>query len=99
MEVVGTEIVLPREAMGLGDAKLMAAIGAFLGWRAVLFVLVVGALAGSVFGLSMMALRRKTQPEHIYFGPFLALGAALWVFEGRPLVSWYQQLIQRWLAP
>lgn len=99
MEVVTAEIVLPREAMGLGDAKLMAAIGAFLGWAAVLFTVVVGALAGSVYGIAMIALKRQTWSGRLYFGPFLALGAALWIFEGPALVDRYQHFMQRFLAP
>jgi leader peptidase (prepilin peptidase) / N-methyltransferase len=68
MEVVSEQIVLPREAMGLGDAKLMAAIGAFLGWKAVLFTVVVGALVGSIYGIGMIALSRQGWSGRIYFG-------------------------------
>jgi leader peptidase (prepilin peptidase) / N-methyltransferase len=99
MEVVTAEIVFPREAMGLGDAKLMAAIGAFLGWAAVLFTVVVGALAGSVYGLAMIALKRQTWSGRLYFGPFLSLGATLWIFEGPALVERYQHLMQQFMAP
>jgi leader peptidase (prepilin peptidase) / N-methyltransferase len=98
LEVVTAELVFPREAMGLGDAKLMAAIGAFLGAAGVLFTVVVGALAGSVYGLALIALRRRAWSGRLYFGPFLALGAAVWVFHGPPLVHWYLQLMQRFLA-
>jgi leader peptidase (prepilin peptidase) / N-methyltransferase len=98
MEVLSEEIVLPREAMGLGDAKLMAAIGAFLGWKAVIFTVTVGALVGSVYGVGMITLRRQAWSGRIYFGPFLALAAALWVFHGAALVRDYQELIQRLLA-
>ena len=98
MEVVTAEIVFPREALGLGDAKLMAAIGAFLGWAAVLFTVVVGALVGSVYGIAMIALRRRTWSGRLYFGPFLALGATLWIFQGPALVHRYQQLMERFLA-
>ena len=98
MEVLTAELVFPREAMGLGDAKLMAAIGAFLGAAGVLFTVVVGALAGSVCGLALIALRRRSWSGRLYFGPFLALGAAVWVFHGPPLVHWYLQLMQRLLA-
>jgi len=99
MEVLTGEIVFPREAMGLGDAKLMAGIGAFLGWAAVLFTVVVAAMVGSVYGIAMIALRRRTWSGRLYFGPFLALGAVLWIFDGPALVHWYQQLVQRCLAP
>ncbi len=89
METVSEEIVLPREAMGLGDVKFMAAIGAFLGWQAVLFALMISSLIGSIFGVSMIAMRKQTWSGRLYFGPFLALAAAIWVFGGRRFVHWW----------
>jgi leader peptidase (prepilin peptidase)/N-methyltransferase len=89
LEAVCSEIVLPREAMGLGDVKFMAAIGAFLGWQAVVFVFVVGCMIGAVYGSGMVILHRKKWSGRLYFGPFLALAATVWIFAGPALVNWY----------
>jgi leader peptidase (prepilin peptidase) / N-methyltransferase len=89
LEVVADRIVLPREAMGLGDTKFMGAIGAFLGWKAVFFSIVVSSLVGSVYGLGLIALRKREWSSQVYYGPFLALGAAAWVFGGDRLVQWW----------
>jgi leader peptidase (prepilin peptidase)/N-methyltransferase len=89
---VGSEKILKKEGMGLGDVKLLAMIGAFLGWRAVLVTIFVGALAGSIIGLTLMALRVKQRGEPIPFGPFLALGACAALFAGPELIAWYLRL-------
>jgi leader peptidase (prepilin peptidase)/N-methyltransferase len=86
LEAVSSEIVLPREAMGLGDVKFMGAIGAFLGWKAVLFCLTVGSMIGAVVGVMLIVLR-KLSSTRLPFIPFLALAAALWVFGGHRLVA------------
>jgi leader peptidase (prepilin peptidase)/N-methyltransferase len=89
LEAVCSEIVLPREAMGLGDVKFMAAIGAFLGWQAIVFTLLIASLVGAVYGGVMVLLHKREWSGRIYFGPFLALAATLWVFAGHRLVTWY----------
>ena len=93
MEAVSSEIVLPREAMGLGDVKFMAAIGAFIGWQGVFFTLTVSSMIGAVFGASMVALRKQEWAGRLYFGPFIAMAAAIWIFAGQNLVDWYQHLM------
>ena len=98
MEVVSGEIVLPREAMGFGDVKFMGAIGAFLGWQAVFFTLTVSALIASVYGISMIAVQRQKWSGRLWLGPFMALAATLWVFDGPALVRWYEDFIQRMLG-
>ncbi len=98
LEAVTEHLILPREAMGLGDVKFMAAIGAFLGWEAVLFTLAVGAMIGSVYGLGMIISKKMTPATRMYFGPFLAAAATIWIFDGPALVRWYQHFVGRLLG-
>jgi leader peptidase (prepilin peptidase) / N-methyltransferase len=77
-------IVLPCEAMGLGDVKLIAAIGAFTGWQGVLFTIASASVFGSVYGLAMATHRERS--SKVPFGPFLALGSIVWVLGGRNAV-------------
>jgi leader peptidase (prepilin peptidase)/N-methyltransferase len=89
MEVVADRIVLPREAMGLGDVKFMGAIGAFLGWQATLFSLMVSSLIGAFVGLLLIALRKQEWSSRLPYGPYIALAATLWIFGGDKLVAWW----------
>jgi leader peptidase (prepilin peptidase)/N-methyltransferase len=93
MEAVTDRIVIPREAMGLGDLKFMAAIGAFLGWQGVIFSLFLSSALGAVVGLSLTALGRK--PKRLAYGPYISIAAALWIFDGHPIVAWYMRLMAR----
>ena len=88
MEAVSMEIVLPREAMGLGDVKFMGAIGAFLGWQGVMFSLMLSSLIGAVVGVTLIALRRREWSSRMPYGPYIALAAAIWIFGGKKLVPW-----------
>jgi leader peptidase (prepilin peptidase)/N-methyltransferase len=87
MEALTAEIVSPREAMGLGDVKLMAAIGAFLGWQAVAFSLLISSMIGSVVGVSLIAAGRREWSSRLPYGPYIALAAAIWIFGGRQLLK------------
>ena len=87
------EFVFPREAMGLGDVKFIAGIGAFLGWQAVFFTVAAASLIGSVFGLGLLLFGPKARSVRVPFGPYLSLGAILWVFAGPRLVQWYLALV------
>jgi len=89
LEVTTDLIVIPREAMGLGDVKFMAGIGAFLGWKAVIFSLMFSAVIGSVVGLSLIALKKQSWSGRLPYGPYIALAAAVWVFAGRAWMSAY----------
>jgi leader peptidase (prepilin peptidase) / N-methyltransferase len=82
LEAVGDHVVLPREAMGLGDVKFMAAIGAFLGWPAVVFSLALSSVIGSVAGVALIALRRRDWSTRMPYGPYIALAAVIWIFGG-----------------
>jgi len=81
-----------REGMGLGDVKMMALVGAFLGPKLTFLTLFIGSLAGSVLGLIFVFLFRKGQNYELPFGVFLAAGALLSVFFGAELVAWYSSL-------
>jgi leader peptidase (prepilin peptidase) / N-methyltransferase len=89
LEVVTAEIVLPREAMGLGDVKFMGAIGAFLGWKAVIFSLMLSSMIGSLVGITLIALRKREWSSRLPYGPYIALASAVWIFGGRRLVEWW----------
>ncbi len=90
---VANEIQIPREAMGRGDLKFLACIGAFLSWRAVLFSVFAGSLYGSLIGFVTLAIGKRVWSLKLPFGPYLALGAVSWMFFGEPLVRWYQTLL------
>ena len=72
--------ILGQEALGLGDVTLMAMIGSFLGWQAVLIVFLISPLCGVVFGLS---LRSMTNKSYLPYGPYLAAGAFLTILGWR----------------
>lgn len=77
-------------AMGFGDVKLMAAIGAFLGWQAVLVALVVSVFAGAIIGLILMAMKKGNK---LPFGPYLAIGAVVALFWGPQIVNAYKGMM------
>jgi len=87
LEAVCSEIILPREAMGLGDVKFMAAIGAFIGWPGALFTLMASSIIGATVGVALIALRRRAWSSRMPYGPYLALAAALWIFGGKQLLA------------
>ena len=95
-EITGTvtALTIPREAMGMGDVKLIAAVGAFLGMRAVFFTIMGGSMIGAVVGLTMIVIGKREWSAKIPFGPYLALGAVVWIFWGPWLVDAYWSWMQ-----
>ncbi|HEY6784705.1 MAG TPA: prepilin peptidase [Gemmatimonadales bacterium] len=82
--------VLKQEAMGWGDVKMLAMIGAFVGWRGVLLTVFLGALAGSVIFLPLQLMGKK---RLVPFGVFLAVGGAVTFLFRDSMLSWYMQFL------
>jgi leader peptidase (prepilin peptidase)/N-methyltransferase len=78
-----------HEGMGGGDVKMLAMIGAFLGWKLVLVTLVLSSIAGSVIGLLVIAIRKGGMKYALPYGTFLALGALVASLAGESIVNWY----------
>lgn len=82
-----------REGMGFGDVKLLAMIGAFLGWQAIPVTLLLASLTGTLLGVGVMLARGSDARTPIPFGPFLAAGAVCALFFGDALIHWYLGLM------
>ncbi|MDY0269612.1 prepilin peptidase [Trichloromonas sp.] len=88
---VGYEFLTKKEGMGGGDIKLLAMLGAFLGWKAVLPIIFVSSLLGTLVGVPLMLAKGSDGKLAIPFGPFLAAAAVIWLFWGEFLADWYLQ--------
>ncbi len=81
--------VVSKGGMGGGDIKMMAMVGAFMGWKAVLLVTFIGSLTGSLVGVMLMLFKGKDRKTKVPFGPFLALGSLISLFVGGKIITWY----------
>jgi leader peptidase (prepilin peptidase)/N-methyltransferase len=88
----GYKWITGREGMGGGDVKLLAMLGAWLGWKAIPFILLSSSLIGVVIGGSIGLANRTGLRSRIPFGPFLAVSALIYVFFGPELINWYLTL-------
>jgi leader peptidase (prepilin peptidase)/N-methyltransferase len=88
----GYQWLFKREGMGGGDVKLLAMIGAFLGWKAVILTILLSSLIGSLTGIAFMAVKGKDFKYAIPFGPFLSMGAVISLFYGDRIIRWYLDL-------
>jgi leader peptidase (prepilin peptidase) / N-methyltransferase len=86
---VGYQLLAKKEGMGGGDIKLLAMIGAFLGWPGVLVTLLLGSFLGTIAGLVLILIWKKDRTYAVPFGPFLSLGAVIHLFFGPTLLNWY----------
>ena len=84
-----SQVVIPREAMGFGDVLFLMMIGAFTGWQSVLFTILAASVIGTVFAMIHRLTGKAEWGAKIPFGPYLAMGATLWVFYGPQFVEWY----------
>jgi leader peptidase (prepilin peptidase)/N-methyltransferase len=90
----GYYLLTKREGMGGGDIKLLAMIGAFLGWKGAIFTIFAGSAIGTVAGVALALRTGEGRRLAIPFGPFLSLGALLYLFFGPQLIGWYIALMR-----
>lgn len=90
----GYEKLKKREGLGGGDVKLTAMFGAFFGWQAVIFILLMASVVGTVVGVFFILLKKKNWQYALPFGPFLVIAAFLYLFWGQNLLYWYLNLFK-----
>lgn len=86
-------IIFGKEALGLGDVKFAAMLGAFLGWQRLLLVLVLASFMGSIVGIALIMFSEKGRKSYIPFGPFLVAGAWITIFYGKIIIDAYLELV------
>ena len=79
--------------MGFGDVKLMGALGAFLGFESIVFIVFLSSLLGSIIGVSLIAIGQREWQSKIPFGPYIALAALVWMLGGSVLWDAYANWI------
>ena len=83
------ELITKREGMGGGDIKLLAMMGAFLGWKSLFFILFASSLLGAVVGISTMIAKGKDMKYAVPFGPFLSAAAVAYLFVGVDVMEYF----------
>ncbi len=87
------KLLTGKEGMGYGDFKLLAALGAWLGWQALPLILLLSSLIGALVGLGLIALRRHQHGNPIPFGPYLALAGWVTMLWGNEIGAWYLRMV------
>ena len=97
---LGYELLTGKEGMGFGDVKLLAMLGAVLGWTSIFPIIFIGSTLGTLVGVPLMLFKKADSKLAIPFGPFLAAGALLHLFfiqHTDPLMRWYASMVQQLL--
>jgi len=79
-----------KQGMGQGDFKLLAMLGAFMGWQALPFIIFISSLTGAILGSVILLLSKKGLRTEIPYGPYLAAAGLVWLFWGSSILVWYQ---------
>ncbi len=88
------QIIFKKEALGFGDVKYAAMVGAFLGWKNLILMLIIASFLGSIIGISLIYLSgKKGKSTYIPFGPFLTVGAWIAIYFGEDLIKAYLELV------
>lgn len=100
-----TLVLAKKRGMGFGDVKLLAMLGAFLGWKSVFIIIMIGSFIGSVIGVTLLVIHKRMGPQtegapqgghYLPFGPYLALAGLLYLFFGEWMIGAYTSFL---LAP
>lgn len=83
------KLIRGKEGMGYGDFKLLAALGAWMGWKALPAIVLLSSAVGAVIGVSLVLVKRRDHRQPLPFGPYLAVAGAVALFAGRPLIALY----------
>ena len=89
----GYKLATGKDGMGYGDFKLLAAIGAWLGWKMLPVVILLSSLVGAIVGISLIVFARHGRNVPIPFGPYLVLGGLIALFWGDQLLHYYLQTL------
>ncbi|UBO74507.1 prepilin peptidase [Aeromonas rivuli] len=87
------KLLTGKEGMGYGDFKLLAALGAWLGWQALPLILLLSSLVGAVIGIALIASRRQAHSNPIPFGPYLAIAGWVALLWGDSITTWYLHMV------
>lgn len=88
------EFIAKKEGMGGGDIKLLAMIGGFLGWQGVVFTIFSSSILGTMVGIFIALKTKQGREAAIPFGPFLSIGALLYILQGPEIIRWYFGLLK-----
>jgi leader peptidase (prepilin peptidase) / N-methyltransferase len=87
------KLLTGKEGMGYGDFKLLAALGAWMGWQSLPLILILSSLVGAIVGITLLLLRRHQQGNPIPFGPYLAMAGWIALLWGHEITQWYLQTL------
>ncbi len=83
------KLIRGKEGMGYGDFKLLAALGAWLGWQMLPLIVLLSSVVGAAIGLGLVAFKGRDHQVPLAFGPYLAIAGVIALFFGKPLVALY----------
>lgn len=87
------KLLTGKEGMGYGDFKLLAALGAWLGWQSLPLILIISSCVGAILGITLVVMRRHQQSKPMPFGPYLAIAGWIALLWGEQLTNWYLGLL------
>lgn len=90
--ILGSLFYKTDDAMGMGDVKLMAPIGLFLGWKLCLLALLISVFLGGVVSMALMILRIKKRKDTVAFGPFIVMGTFATIMYGWDMLNWFMEI-------